>query len=100
MAPGAQEAQGPPEVKAGPWHHSSRGTGTAGRRPGPGPGTRGHPGTATGRCCRPVAPLSITAQSGCGTGGTGCWVGALGHRWEVGAGPLLPVAASGCVWWQ
>lgn len=95
VAPDAEEAQGPSEVKAGPWHHASRGTGTA-----PGPATRGHQGTPAGRCCPPVALLSITAQSRRGTGGTGCWGGALRHRYEVGAGPLLPVAGLGCVWWQ
>lgn len=32
----------------------------------------------------------------------GNWVlgGALRHRYEVGAGPLFPVADLGCVWWQ
>lgn len=37
VAPDAEEAQGPSQEKARPWHHASRGTGTA-----PGPATRGH----------------------------------------------------------
>lgn len=80
VAPDAEEAQGPSEVKAGPWHHASRGTGTA-----PGPATRGHQGTPAGRCCPPVALLSITAQSRRGTGGTGCWGGAcvIATKWVL-----------------